>query len=1055
MKRGFIKGSSACDAGEGDDYLWEEKKLDNPQHAAESDVCRRGPVEPSPHAHHVHFSHNGGDKSSPPSQLQQKQQQQQQPQQIPLNCPSRQQNSTEVEESPITRREQRHNFTIDERKSDNSTIRTKSWTDQRAPEPFSSPTQRQRRQKYGYGDLFGSTSGSNLVEDRMSYRHSYHSSDKSKMVLGNAFERRRSSDAKGATKMERPERRQPSFSELDFPVLSPLKKPASSRVEERLSSWSLIVGGQQQDEVHHTRADGNGYNIDVIPPLPFVDDVVSRTVDEDEPLNAPETSLLDAGDRRGDSWKECNFFQRQRSHSAQYHPPGKQISQTFPFPEENFDQMSIASLQNDIGTLLARSNQVDEAIERYKLSIESASNALKGLTDKIAAGDGEIISVISSSNDYKIHHQCPVRESEGLAWFRTKLLRGDVAPAAAEAVSPMDNQNNEAPFPPPFQPAGFGGCASSSSSSRRLRSSSFCAADLQPTTTRSYDEPLLATLTQSHSFRNNLTTHITPKPPIGPIDDIVLDIHQHQKLDCPEDVYSCNGRTPLGLEYICDPLPILGRSLRKLAAGLDDKAAMIMTETAALVAARLNLAASQYRIAGGGVSEKLEQVLETLKSCQSSFSQEDQDGRVLQSSNIFILLKAVAHANIGTCLYRLNKVREATQNFELAHHALAQYNDQEIDHDENSHESHDDDRFPPCEYILLVTRVNLARAMLRLNKHEEAKKLCDQIAYDNKPHRKNSSCRRLSAALPPRMYGFRRSSSFSATSSALETAIATYDHDIDRRSKWLCSVAEHFLVGLVYEARGEPNDHREAWHHYNRLLSLARTKLDHRHPYICSLLERRGAVLFSQRKLQCSLLSYLACLHVLEHQQSNGSNVFNQADLARVLYAVARVLHDKEEYHDALGMYHRALSCQREVSINSARPSLDVITTLCNISRVYHLSGDLDAALSANKEVLQLATLLVAEMDHPFLIHRLKVEGNILIEAGRLSDAMTTFVEAARRCGEDGRNQMMRAMIGGGRQDRTSSSQEDADAGDSSVLSIRSAATLAHMNCFHPGAAAA
>ena len=144
------------------------------------------------------------------------------------------------------------------------------------------------------------------------------------------------------------------------------------------------------------------------------------------------------------------------------------------------------------------------------------------------------------------------------------------------------------------------------------------------------------------------------------------------------------------------------------------------------------------------------------------------------------------------------------------------------------------------------------------------------------------------------------------------------------------------------------------------------------------------------------------------------------------------------------------------MAINSTRPSLDVITTLCNISRVHHLSGDLDAALSANKEVLELATLLVGgKLDHPFLIHRLKVEGNILIEAGRLEDAMRAFVEAARRCGEDGRDQMMTAMMGTCGQNRSSSSQEDADAGDSSVLSIRSAATLAHMNCFHPGAAAA
>mmetsp|Transcript_18526 Transcript_18526/g.37347 ORF Transcript_18526/g.37347 Transcript_18526/m.37347 type:complete len:1023 (+) Transcript_18526:28-3096(+) len=1009
MKRGGkIKASSAAVVGaaacegvveeESNDNYCEEKKLDPPY------------VSSPPSRHHQQQHHN-------------------------INL---------AQETPISRRSS----------IDSATSRTKSWTDQRAPEPFSSPTPRPRRKKYGYGDLYTSTSGSNVVEDRIGYRHSYHSSNKPK-ILGSgraatySYDRRRSTDANNGTRMNMQQsEKQPSFSTLDFPVLSPVKAKAASSIEnQRSSSWSSVVGGQDE-EANHTRIEQEDVHNVIIPPLPFADDVASKTIDERKPLDAPahlssNNNVFDAVDTSRDYWKERHIQPRQRSQS---------VHSNFSFSQGKVDKepspsstMSIAALQNDIGTLLARTNRADEAIERYKLSIESATDTLK----ELKKGDCEL--TISSSRKDKMK-QCPVKISEGLAWFRTKLLRGDVAPATADTVLPTDNQNDVAPFPPPYQPAGFGGCAPSSP--RRSRSASFCAFDLQPANTRTtHDEHPSTPLLQTHSLRRTLTPHITPKPSILPVDDIVHDIHQHQKLDCPEDVYSCNGRTPLGLEYICDPLPILGRSLRRVVVGMNDKEARIVIETAALVAATLNLAALEYRLAGGGVSEKLQHVLETLQSCQASFDH-DEKGCVLQVNNFFVLLKAVAYVNIGTCLYRLNKVREATQNFERAQNALDEYNDVvEID-PENPCHSHDDDRFPPREYLLLVTRVNLSRAMLRLNKHEEAQKLCDQIADDNKPHRRSTSSRRLSAALPSRTYGFRRSSSFSATSSALETVCAAYDHDIDRRSKWLFSVAEHFLIGLIYEAKGESSDQKEAWHHYNRLLSLARTKLDHRHPYICSLLERRGAVLFSQRKLQCSMLSYLACLHVLEHQQSNGSNVFNQADLARVLYSIARVLHDKEEYHDALGMYHRALQCQREVAINSARPSLDVVTTLCNISRVYHLSGDLDAALSANKEVLDLATLLVGgKMDHPFLIHRLKIEGNILVEAGRLEDAMRTFVDAARRCGEDGRNQMMATMMGGGGQD--SNSQEDADAGDSSVLSVRSAATLAHTNCFHPGAAAA
>eukprot|EP01083_Nonionella_stella_P297497 1010201_1 len=121
------------------------------------------------------------------------------------------------------------------------------------------------------------------------------------------------------------------------------------------------------------------------------------------------------------------------------------------------------------------------------------------------------------------------------------------------------------------------------------------------------------------------------------------------------------------------------------------------------------------------------------------------------------------------------------------------------------------------------------------------------------------------------------------------------------------------------------------------------------------------------------MLSYLACLKILEHQQSTGSNIFNKADLSRVLYAIARVLHDKEEFHDALHMYQKALACQRALAASSGRPSLEVITTLCNTSRFHHLAGEIDAALSTNREVLDLATVLVGgKMEHPFLIHRLK-----------------------------------------------------------------------------------
>merc|ERR1719356_647021 len=203
------------------------------------------------------------------------------------------------------------------------------------------------------------------------------------------------------------------------------------------------------------------------------------------------------------------------------------------------------------------------------------------------------------------------------------------------------------------------------------------------------------------------------------------------------------------------------------------------------------------------------------------------------------------------------------------------------------------------------------------------------------------------------------------------------------------------------------------------------------------------------------MLSYLACLKILEHQQTTESNDFDKADLARVLYGIARVLHDKEEYHDALHMYQRALVYQRSLAVN--RSSLEVITTLCNVCRCYHLTGEFDEALKTNKEAKDLASLLVGgNSNHPFLIHRLKVEGNILIEAGRLADSMQTFCIAARCCSEEGGQpgQMVAAMmeyeVGGG-----GNGQEDAHAGDSSVLTVRSASALTHINTSKYHAAAA
>jgi len=1015
--------------------------------------------------------------------------------------------------------------------------RTKSWTDhQKAPQPFSSPLPPKKnnnigiKKKYGYGDLFNkNTSNGSDRGDCMSV-----GSMRSKSTFGSDSDRyyRRkannsyiSSRGKSDNRIETQEsidRRRTSFTRADFPLLSPTSKQkkslldSSSSSPDRQSSWSAVVGKIEKDNV--TTANNDDVIIDGIPHLPLYAPTSEETAaididanqvvssdDEEEPIQASKSYWQQSQQRqRVHSFHHySSSSNRIKQHQNTIHFENKDDDEAMYHPFSSFTTMSISALQNDIGTLLARSNRVDEAIKRYKLSIESARAVLDEIAGSFEEEDNTNKNLSKENHSQK---KCPkVTEAEGLAWFRQKLLRGDMSPAPIQTSDTEemteeeecdDGRNSPDLTTIPFQPAGFGGCAIQSP--RRLRSASFSVADLCPTLSKhklsvprieqakSIDQSPISPLQPSKISRNtshpvtaphpgksmlaNFQPHSTPQlsrtrsssfyhrhpshthHSIVPSDDIVHDLHVHQKLDCADEVYSCQGLTPLGLDFIIDPIPVLGSSLRNLVSSRTDttrrRSKITMVESVTLIAARLNLASLEYRKSGGGIEgDKLQQVLNTLQlALKDCLSTKD------CKSTMFCQLRAIMYSNIGIVQYRLKKIRESISSFEEAKTSLEQGDILSEINFTQSNETHDDNRIPPQSYLLLVIRLNLSRISCRMNKLDDASKFCKLIAEDNKPHRRNSSRRSLSNT-GYQHTSFRRSSSFSATSSALDTAMAAYDHDIDRRAKWLSSVAEHYIAGLVHEANGEALDYKEAWHHFNRLLSLARVKFDHRHVYICTLLERRGAVLFEQRNLGGSMLSYLACMKILEHQQSTGSNIFNEADLGRILYAVGRVLHDNDEYHDAIHMYNRALVCQRNLASVSGRPSLDVITTLCNICRVHHLSGEIDAALAANREVLDLALMLVGgKMEHPFLINRLKIEGNILVEAGRLDDAMNTFVDAARRCSDDqGRDTMMSLLVGG---QTTSSSQEDADNGDSSVLSTRSAAALA-LEIFYQHAAAA
>lgn len=948
-----------------------------------------------------------------------------------------------------------------------------SWTDyDKAPKPFSSPypAQRQAQKKYGYGTLLrGSSMDAAALGGRRDNEQTNH------------FARKSSAGVVQFSDRGSPRRvdKRPSFSRSDFPPLSPAKTSnPSSRLSKQIS-WSNVVGGKQIKVPTSLESSAGSFRI---PPPPLVDEPEEQsTLDLAVHAKRFESEENCPGDR-------AHPRQRPRSLSFQHSHPGRRPSS---IPQEyhpfcSFTTTSVSALQNDIGTLLARSNLVDEAVKRYKLAIESAIRHLSNREE-------------SSKPDAKLEQEWPkVTEAQGLAWYRQKLLRGDVLPAppsnngGQEDVNTTDTTLSGSP-PPPFQPSGFGGLAHHPSPGRH-RSSSFSIRDLTPSSSRGHRDLFTNHIVPPLNRVNSINEHsqsihipicpsTAPQPgksvlrfqsertrgdlallqdqqhrlathhrSVAPLDDIVHGIHQHQRLDC-------NGLTPLGLEYIVDPLPVLGTALHNIFQVMGDhKLWPELVESISLVSARLNLASLEYRQVGGGADDELERVLsllrDALESCNAASnrlkSAENDGGRGQQ---IMATLKSILHSNIGTATYRMNKFRDASECFRLAVKEVTRAIDRSDMFEDSvlrTADAHEDNRFPPRSYLLLVTRLNLSRSLMRLNEPEEVKVLCKRIIEENKPHRRASAMRIERPTV--KRYNFHRSDSYFAASTALDSSSAAYDHHIGKQSEWLCNVAEHYILGMIAEQRGGSNDCREAKHHYNRLLSLARVKLDHRHPYICTLLERRGAVLFVERKLQSSILSYLACLRILEHQQSAESKVFNRADLSRVLYAIARVLHDKEELNDALRMYQRALICQRSL----AEKSLQVITTLCNISRVHHLSGDYDEALTTNKEAIEVATSLVGgKLNHPFLIHRLKVEGNLLVEAGRLGEAMHTFADAARRCSEDEPDNMISAMIDVGGGIGGSDSQEDAHAGDCSVLTSRSASALAQITTLaHPAAAA-
>lgn len=210
------------------------------------------------------------------------------------------------------------------------------------------------------------------------------------------------------------------------------------------------------------------------------------------------------------------------------------------------------------------------------------------------------------------------------------------------------------------------------------------------------------------------------------------------------------------------------------------------------------------------------------------------------------------------------------------------------------------------------------------------------------------------------------------------------------RKKWIATVlTKHYIQGMANQRL----DHFDkALDHYNHFLHHARKEFGHHHKHVGVVLQLKGSVLFEQRNLTPAMLAFLASLKIQELQSATLTK--NCCTFERLLYQIARTLHDKEEYTDALTMYQKTLKLQKQNNKNDKK-SVQILTTLCNAARLHYLLGDVTMALSINEEIVEIASKISGNK-HPFVAHRLKILGNMLVEVGRLTDAMEVFAKAAR-----------------------------------------------------------
>jgi len=362
-------------------------------------------------------------------------------------------------------------------------------------------------------------------------------------------------------------------------------------------------------------------------------------------------------------------------------------------------------------------------------------------------------------------------------------------------------------------------------------------------------------------------------------------------------------------------------------------------------------------------------------------------------------LKAIAYINIGAAQFCSNRNDEAVKNFDQALHVIELMEEQEAQdtHQKNTFNKEEQYAFDsfsimnrpviPYSYIYVTALSNLARACIRSKNPNRASKLIDKVESINFL---SNRLERMS----PHQY-----------------LLPHHYHILQHKLKFMKMTTTKYQRAMVNRLQEHlPSAHEK----FNEALSFTRKELGHDHIHVSIVLECKGDVLFDLRRLQCATLSYLAALKVREINTPILGNDAADTSLSsqckysteaqsRLLYAVARTLHDREEYTDALATYRRVLNCSNYFqSTNSSQntsylSNARVLQTLCNISRVHRMLGDLEAAAKASEEVLEVALKAAnGNEQHPFVRNRFIALGNMYVEAGRMEDAMKTFSRAAR-----------------------------------------------------------